>query len=521
MKNAIIFCLTLSLFACRPTGDAHSHGHADEHADEHGHGEGATAFTHFTDKTELFVEVQPLIVGHASEAAAHVTRLSDYRALTSGHMEVELIGADGSAKFSVDGPSSPGIFRPSLKPNRAGKVRLIFRVKDKGIDVTHEAGQMQVYANAEAAHAAAEHAEDDESAGAISFLKEQQWRMDFALGVVATRRIRPAFEAFGHVRPRADGEAWISAPLAGRLAAGKGFPRVGTTVKRGQTLAVMSPRLAEQGDSATLEAAVQRAATNVRQTERDRRRLESLAAAGAVPENQLVAARFAEEQARIAQETARRRLRQTRRGEESDDGPTEGGLPIRSPIAGTIVAVDRPPGAWVDEGERLFRVIDMRRLWLEVHVIETHLRELKTPHGIWFELEGFPQILHAGRDALISVGEVVDSRTRTVSVLFEIANPERQLRVGMFAQVHVITEKPRMTLTAPVAAILIESGQPVAYVQAGGEAFVRRQLRIGERDGDRVEVLEGLKEGERVVTKGAYTVRLAGSSGDLSSGHHH
>lgn len=532
MNKPII--LTLTLLACQPAPSGHDHGGAhdehpgdpgdhDDHDDHAGHGEGATAFTHFTAQTEIFVEVQPLVVGQSAEAAAHMTRLSDYRAFTAGQMTVEMSGGANGPSATVGAPSSPGIFRPQLKPTKAGQTRLTFRFKSGDIDVTHEVGEMEVFANAAAAEEAAQKgaAAEEETPGAISFLKEQQWRMDFNLGLVRTHTIRPAFNAFGTVRPRSDGEAWVSAPLSGRLAAGKGFPRAGTVIKADQIMAVLSPQLAEQGDAATIEAAVEQAAAHLRQTERERRRLEQLVAAGAVASNRLVTARFDEEKARTALATAQRRLRQTRRVDRTDESPAEDGIGLRSPIAGTVVAVDRAPGAWVNEGERLFRVIDLDRLWLEVHVVETHLAELTEPQGLWFEFEGYEQVFHAPAEALVSVGSVIDSRTRTVPVLYELDNADRVYRVGMFADVHVITAKPRQPLAAPVAAILVEAGQPVAYVQTGGETFVRRQLRTGERDGDFIEVLDGLSEGERVVTKGAYTVRLAGSSGQLSAGHHH
>ncbi len=535
MKNlhtALIFvCLCACLWACRPTTgghdhgtdhDDHGHGHGEGQGhDDHGHGDGTTVITHFTDQTELFVEFGPLVAGQTTEAAAHITRLSDFRALTAGRLEVGMVGVDGTQTFAVDKPARPGVFRPQLKPKTPGRYQLVFRLEAHGLDSVHTVGEVRVHASADAARHAAAHASEEEPADTISFHKEQQWRTDFGLSVVAKARIRPAFDAFGTIRPRADGEAWISAPMAGRLVAGKGFPQVGMHVTRGQALALLSPRLAEQGDEATLEAAVQQASTAVRQAERERRRLERLAAAGAIAGKRVVTARFAEERARTAQETARRRLRQTRRVERTDDGPAEGVITIRSPIAGTVVAVDRPPGAWVDQGQRLFRVIDVSRLWLEVHVVETHLGELKETHGAWFEVEGLERTFEVPADALVTIGNVVDSRTRTVPMLFAIDNPDRKLRVGHFADVHVIGDKPRQSLAVPVSAIVMESGMPVVYVQTGGESFVRRALRTGVRDGDLIEVLEGLRVGERVVSRGAYTVRLAGSSGELSAGHHH
>jgi multidrug efflux pump subunit AcrA (membrane-fusion protein) len=74
----------------------------------------------------------------------------------------------------------------------------------------------------------------------------------------------------------------------------------------------------------------------------------------------------------------------------------------------------------------------------------------------------------------------------------------------------------------PVSAVVDDQGQSVAYVEVAGEAFERRGLRLGIRDGDFVQVLDGLAPGERVVTRGAYQVRLAAASGAVPAhGHAH
>ena len=92
----------------------------------------------------------------------------------------------------------------------------------------------------------------------------------------------------------------------------------------------------------------------------------------------------------------------------------------------------------------------------------------------------------------------------------------------MAAQVHVVVGDPVEAVVVPEAAIVRDGGQPVAFVQVDGEGFERRVLRLGVRDAGRVEVLAGLEPGERVVTRGAYTVRLAGSQTNAPShGHAH
>jgi len=101
-----------------------------------------------------------------------------------------------------------------------------------------------------------------------------------------------------------------------------------------------------------------------------------------------------------------------------------------------------------------------------------------------------------------------------------VENTQGRLKVGMFADVHVVTGEVIDAVTIPVTSIVRESGLPVAYVQLSGEAFERRYVRLGIRDGAQIQVLEGIKAGERVVSVGAYAVRLAGASGQ-APGHGH
>jgi multidrug efflux pump subunit AcrA (membrane-fusion protein) len=87
---------------------------------------------------------------------------------------------------------------------------------------------------------------------------------------------------------------------------------------------------------------------------------------------------------------------------------------------------------------------------------------------------------------------------------------------------HVETARSEEAVAIPDSAIVEEGGQPVAFVQVSGETFEKRELKLGIRDGNFVQVLDGVKEGERVVTKGAYAIRLSSVSGVIPAhGHAH
>ena len=113
---------------------------------------------------------------------------------------------------------------------------------------------------------------------------------------------------------------------------------------------------------------------------------------------------------------------------------------------------------------------------------------------------------------LVHVGLEVDRQTRTVPIVYEVPNADGRLRIGMALRVHLETEEVQDALAIPGSAIVDVGGRAVAYVHVSGETFVDRHLTLGIRDGDQVQVLDGLSEGERVVTTGAYAIRLASVS---------
>lgn len=512
---------TLAAFlvtACRPAAKS-------EHAEGgHEHDVAPISATHFAGKTQLFVEFEPLVAGKEGRMAAHFTRVSDWKPLTEGKVVATLTGGGAEERFEVTAPSSPGIFRPAPKPGSAGKRRLAIAVTTaEGTDV-HDLGEVTVHPDA---HAAAHEAgEPPEQAGLIAFLMEQQWKTDFGMALASEQPLRASVAANGAVRPRSDGEAHVTSPVAGRLVtAGASFPRVGMEVKRDQLLAVLAPRLGTDADPATLELAVTRARLALELAQRERVRAEGLFAQQAVAERRVLEARSAEALAVEEHSAATRRLAQFQGTQRASGGDSAGRVELRAPVSGVIASVAAAPGAFVAEGQELFHVVDLDRLWLEVQVPEADVGRIGTPTGASFTVDGFPQgfEVSGGKGAApVAFGGVVDPQSRTVPLVFEVPNPGRALRAGMYARVRVLTGQARNALAIPASAVVDDGKQEVAYVLSSGEAFERRPLKLGVRDGALVEVLEGLVAGERVVSRGAWQVRLAAAGGALPAhGHVH
>lgn len=472
--------------------------------------------THHAAATELFVEFPALVQGEQAAFAAHITRLSDFSALSEGEVTVVLGGGDSpeeAGRASVS--ANPGIYRPLLTPRHAGKRRLAFKVSAPGIDEVHEVGEVTVYAGAKDALADAGSPAAD---AGIRFTKEQQWKIPFGTAPVTARRVRESIGVNATLRPRPAGEAHIAAPGTGLLRAGpKAFPQIGMDVQAGQIVAYLLPRMGGATDAAALQLAVQRARIETQHARHDRERIEGLFAIEAVPERRLREARAREEVAR-AELTAAERRAATYAG-------AAGGIALKSPIAGTVVAVNGSPGGAVTEGTTVVQVADLSRMWLEAKVPEGEITRVASPAGAYFRAGEADQftMLEVGRNArLVASGGLVDRETRTVPVIFDFENRGRRLRAGMSVQAHIYTGRALTAPAVPVSALVDDGGQSVVYVQKAGESFERRVVQPGAREGEWVGITRGLSAGERIVTRGAYDVRLsAAAPATAGEGHVH
>ncbi len=512
MRPVLVLSLVaaIALAGCRPSASEQSRKPAAEAEVP------AVAVTVWTPKTELFAEHRAFVVGQPSKFAAHVTDLRDWSAVREGRMEAIFTGPDGKETvFPADAPARPGIFQPIATPSVTGTHRLRFRVVAPGLTDTIDAGDAVVYADVAAARAAI--GEEAEAAGdAIGFLKEQQWKLPFMTAPVATNEVESGVTLQGEVKPAGGHEAAIAAPAAGRLVIRGRPPRLGDRVTRGQVLAVLTPDESAGEDRATLRAAAREAEATSRQAEADLARAQRLVAAQAAPGRRLEEARTTAAVARARLAAARDRLRAKGATLAGAAAVTEESYSLTAPIAGTLVEARAVPGAHVAAGSSLFRVVDLRRVWVEGRVAEADANRVAGARAASITAPGA-----TARGQLVAVGAVLDPATRTAPALFEAANPAGALRIGMTARITAITGTVRGAVI-PRSAIVDDNGTPIAYVQTGGESFERRALVLGPQAGDRVLVEAGLEAGERVVTRGGYEIRLATLSDAVPAhGHEH
>ena len=173
----------------------------------------------------------------------------------------------------------------------------------------------------------------------------------------------------------------------------------------------------------------------------------------------------------------------------------------------------------------LFTILDRSKLHLEVMVPETALGRVPAQPGVVFttpsQRHTYRQVLGDAGGRLLLGAEAVDPRTRASRLLYELPNPG-DLAAGLAVEAFVASTASSQALAIPESALVEEEGRYVAFVMLGGETFEKRDLVLGVRDGGLVEVKSGVNEGERVVNRGAYAVKLASVATSIPAhGHAH
>lgn len=174
---------------------------------------------------------------------------------------------------------------------------------------------------------------------------------------------------------------------------------------------------------------------------------------------------------------------------------------LNSPIDGIVVERNATVGASVGTDANLFKIIDLSRVWIDADVFEKDLPRVRPGQEVKLTVTAFPQSTFTGK--VIFVDSVVDPNTRTVKVRTEVANPDGRLKPDMFANVQIVTDVNRAAISIPQSAVLNDDGKSIVFV-AQGTGYQKRQVQPGIQNNDRVEIVDGLNAGDKVVVKGNY-----------------
>jgi RND family efflux transporter MFP subunit len=307
------------------------------------------------------------------------------------------------------------------------------------------------------------------------------------------------------VQPNAYRSVIVKPIVAGRVA--RVLSELGQPVRRGQVMAdIYSPELAEAQTRYLSSRAVLEA------HEQALRRTGRLVEIGAASRQELekIHAEHTAATTMVASNRARLTLLGMTDEQLSQDTPfTEvtATAMIAAPIDGIVTIRDANVGLTVDPATPLFTIVDLSTVWVVGDLYEQDFARVRVGSPAVVTTTAYPDLSIPGQVSYID--SQVKPDTRTAQVRVEVPNRQRQLRLGMYAEMRVSGSAAGETPTVPRTAVQTVGDRAVVYVadaQHPGH-FVEREIRVGDASGDQVAITRGLQAGEVVVVKGSFSLR--------------
>ena len=502
----------IGLLASIVLASCHSHDGESDHA----HSPDGTHVTHddtdleplvytlYTDKTELFVEFKPLVVGEETRFAAHFTSLGEtFTAISEGSVTLSLTGNAGTQSTTSDAPEVPGIFRLRMTPEKAGPFKLVFDIKTPGYSDQITVDSVAVYADEKTA--LEKQLAPDGGSSTITYLKEQAWKVDFANIPVKRTSFYDVVKTSGLVATAPGTEQTVVARTPGIVSFISTNLMTGSSVGAGQRLFTISSK-GFTIDNAPLK--LQEAKIALDKANADVERLQRLLIDQLTTRREFLQAKTALDNAQA--------LYNSLSGSYGPDGQS-----ISSAQGGFIKSLFVTPGQFVEAGQPLAVISKNKRLTVKADLSQIAFAKTGNIASANFRINN--QTVYSLQElngSVLSIGKFADN-SMFIPIWFEIDNREGIIP-GTYIEVFIHTNTVDNALVIPIAALLEEQGNYYCYVQMHGESFEKRELMLGASDGKQVHVLSGLQEGDRVVTKGAYNIKLSSTSGTLPAhGHEH
>lgn len=172
-------------------------------------------------------------------------------------------------------------------------------------------------------------------------------------------------------------------------------------------------------------------------------------------------------------------------------------LTVYAPSSGIVMRREALPGKYVEPGTILYEIADLSTVWIHAEIYESEMAAVKVGLPVTVTFAAYPGKSFYGKVAYVS--PTLNTGARTVRVRLELPNPKLTLKPGMYGNVVVRTDMGK-TLVMPKEAVLDTGLRQLVFIDRGEGRYEPMAVKLGRQGRDRVEILEGLKEGDRVVT---------------------
>jgi RND family efflux transporter MFP subunit len=463
------------------------------------------SYTIYTDQSELFAEFRTLVVGDTAKLGGHFTHMGEnFTAITDGTITLSMTVGEKTVSQTAMVSSSPGIFRYAFIPEKSGTGRMVFDIKNKNYTDQIVIDNVVVYADENAAKVSQK---EERKGNEISYLKEQAWKVEFANKTVTRQTFTEIIKTTGEILSAQGDEMVVTANADGIITFTGNKAVVGTPVRSGDILFAISGKNLTDGNPETRFTQAKVAF--------DKAKADYERALLLTRENIISQKDFLEIKARY--ETEQTNFNILSRNYQS------GGQKVVSPFSGFLKNILVSEGQYISVGQPIASVSQNKRLVLKAEVSQKYFSKLPLIATANFKTayDSKTYSIESLNGRLLSYGKSSDAQTLFIPVTFSFDNKE-EVVPGSLVEVFLKLQPFDGAIVVPVTSLIEEQGVFYAYVQTAGESFQKRELRLGGSDGINVQVLNGLSEGERLVTKGAYQIKLASASGTIPAhGHAH
>ena len=357
--------------------------------------------------------------------------------------------------------------------------------------------------------------EEKSEAGSVKMTAEVQKENGVVVTVAKKQPIAGMISATGKVEANADRIAHVSPRISGKIVAVKAS--LGDSVASGQSLATL--------DSIELGEALnryQQSKTKLALAQSNMDRIKALVEKKIAARKDILQAEtdYKTAQTELHTDEERLSLYGVSASDLKGDGRKKPRLPVRSPIGGIITEKHAIVGELADPSKSLYTVADLSSVWVLVDIHEKDLAKVRRGQPAIVSVGAFPDQKLKGR--ITYIADLVDETTRTVKARIEVPNPGRKLKPEMFATVELaLSADAPPVLAVPEDAVQDLDGKKVVFIAESDAEFAVRQVQAGRTAGGMVEIVSGLKEGDRYAIKGAFILKSEIKKGELVDEHGH
>ncbi len=367
-------------------------------------------------------------------------------------------------------------------------------------DHEHESGHTHSVAETQGGETADNH-EDEHNPDEIILSPEKAKSAGVEVETVEPSEFHSVLKCSGKVLTANGDETTVVAPAAGIASVKKSFTE-GMPVSKGNLILSISSAQLPEGDL------TKRTALAYRQAKTEFERAEKLIEDKLITEKEYLAAKTDYEKAGLAFEAM-------------GSNNVSGGSVVTSPTSGYIKECLVTDGEYVEVGQPLMRITQNRKLYLRAEVSERDYDILPTIKSANFRPSYTDRVYNLSEldGRLIASGQSVSTTGSFVPVTFEFNNAGGVVP-GSYAEIYLISGKRDNVISVPVSALTEEQGVHYVYVKVDDEGYLKKEVKLGASDGDRIEVISGLEPGDMLVTRGAIHVKLASATSAIPAHTH-